>query len=158
LRNLTAVKPLLTAVFILAALGFTRAGHSGIRSSTPYAPSEKLPSRSLRLSGDWAAAKVTPFKRRPPNIAAVGATLIGVRLSTAEPLATPSPLVGEGWGGGSCRGAQQCKTGSTPSPQGGGEEFAASLSLNLTPMGATLVVAPFVASGNRATTGSPLHP
>ena len=42
---------------------------------------------------------------------------------------------------------QGVPTGSTPtpdpSPQGGGEEFAASLSLNLTPMGATLVVARF---------------
>src|SRR5262249_4408282 len=65
-----------------------------------------------------------------------GATLIGANLGRGA----PSSLVGEGWGGGSCRGARAVPLGSTPtpnpSPQGGGEEYAAPSSLNLAPMGA----------------------
>ncbi len=45
--------------------------------------------------------------------------------------ATPSPIVGEGWGGGAGRRGTEVPPGSTPtpnpSPQGGGEEFAALL-------------------------------
>src|SRR5215831_4558466 len=73
---------------------------------------------------------------------------------------TPSPLVGEGWGGGSCRGAPKCHISRPPPPTPpqpnlaivrvrplnkvievgnsrlrlGGEEFVAMSSLNLTPM------------------------
>jgi hypothetical protein len=63
----------------------------------------------------------------------------------AEPLGTPSPLVGEGRGGGVVRCGNAVPRLPTPtpnpSPQGGGEEFAALLTLNLTPMGAGLVPA-----------------
>jgi hypothetical protein len=53
------------------------------------------------------------------------------KLRTKQVAATPSPLVGEGWGGGS-RGYGTDVPHSTtptpdPSPQGGGEEFAALL-------------------------------
>src|SRR5215471_4142157 len=51
---------------------------------------------------------------------------------------TPSPLLGEGWGGGSggCGNAVPSLTTPTPtpSPQGGGEEFAALLGRTLAPM------------------------
>jgi len=65
-----------------------------------------------------------------------------------------------GWG--SCREAQQCKTGSTPtpnpSPQGGGEEFAASLSLNPNAYGATLNGRPIRRVRQQGDHKSPLHP
>src|SRR5262249_2451269 len=73
-----------------------------------------------------------------------GRPCIGVRLSDG-PAACDSALVGEGWGGGR-RGAQSYSTPRplpTRGPQGAGEECAAPLRLNLTPMGATLVVARF---------------
>ena len=56
--------------------------------------------------------------------------LIGAELSCGRSTATPSPHVGEGWGGGSgdCGNAMPHLTTPTPvpSPQGGGEDFAAS--------------------------------
>src|SRR6266849_2949830 len=84
----------------------------------------------------------SPGSRRPlgqpVGQPATGATTRVAPICVRLGRGTPSPLVGEGRGGGSCRGAQESKTGSTPtpgpSPQGGGEEFAASSSLNLTPM------------------------
>src|SRR5215468_856538 len=62
--------------------------------------------------------------------------LIGVSLSRGRAAATPSPLVGEGWGGGSCCAGTDVPhlPTPTPAPQGGGEEFVALVWLKLTPM------------------------
>src|SRR5215471_12808838 len=64
--------------------------------------------------------------------------LIGVNLRHGGAATTPSPLVGEGWGGGAggCGNAVPPLTTPTPnpSPQGGGEEFADPLWRKLTPI------------------------
>src|SRR6266566_3042964 len=90
---------------------------------------------------------LTPALGRPQ-----GSPPIGVRLSRRDSL----PPCGGGWGGGSCRGAQECKLARPPPPtpphKGEGRSSRLSSSLNLTPMGATLVPALRTASvGSRAT-------
>jgi hypothetical protein len=75
----------------------------------------------------------------------VGATLIGVRLSGGRAPRDSLPPCGGGMGWGVVPWGTAVPRGSTPtpdpSPQGGGEETVATSNLNLTLMGATLVVA-----------------
>jgi hypothetical protein len=65
----------------------------------------------------------------------------GAKLSCDQTAASPSPLVGEGWGGGSGGCGSAVPPLSTPapdpSPQGGGEEFGALPGRKLTHMAAS---------------------
>jgi tRNA modification GTPase len=101
---------------------------------------------------------------KTPAGASDGDTVAGTRLSMAEPFALPFPLVGEGWGGGSCpRGTQvphlptpipnpspaeprygegsvtqqSDRTRQQPTSVGGGEQFATSSSRDLAAIGDT---------------------
>jgi aerobic carbon-monoxide dehydrogenase large subunit len=73
-----------------------------------------------------AAAQRLGCESRDVQLAEDGAWVISDDLSVGRATATPSPLVGEGWGGGSCRGGADVPHLPTPtpdpSPQGGGEE------------------------------------
>src|SRR6516165_5904927 len=92
-------------------------------------------------------------RKRPSKLPAVGAILIGVRLRFDVAADSSPPPCGEGKGRPSWVGIEPSDTtvphGATPHPlpppQGGGESARLPF-VNLTPMGATLVVAPFPAA------------
>src|SRR5262252_9138873 len=93
------------------------------------------------------------------NAAIARATPAAARLSRGLAVSTPSPLLGEGWGGrsGGLGGAATHSPTPTPdpSPQGGGEEFAAPVQRKLAPIRAT----PVLRSSHwcRIITGCPRH-
>src|SRR6516225_5257551 len=100
--------------------------------------------RSARSRGRSVAMKTIILGLAVAGVmasATAGPEQIGTRLNCGQAAATPSPLVGEGWGGGSggCAADEPHSTTPTPnpSPQGGGEEFAAPLQRNLAPMGSS---------------------
>src|SRR5262245_6129200 len=109
---------------------------------------------------NWPAAPHVPSSARVRERRGRG-RVIGARLTNSSRW-TPSPQsksavadldrfvewpkpaytrfrLGEGWGGGSCRGALKCHISRPPPPtpphKGGGEESGATSSLNLAPMG-----------------------
>src|SRR5262245_37882990 len=78
---------------------------------------------ALASTGNRATTRVAP---------------IGANLTVGRAAGDSLPVVGEGWGGGSCRGARAVPLGPPPtpdpSPQGGGEELAAPPTPKLAPM------------------------
>src|SRR5713226_10070426 len=101
----------------MAAENFAAARSS---ASSQLARRPQISGTSRRRSVPSVSPSAEPFEQRRPALAGCA----GSPFTSAR--GTPSPLVGEGRGGGSCRCCTAVPPGTTPtpdpSPQGGGEK------------------------------------